>query len=933
MSEVKVPLHRDSDAKGAVEQWHSQEIPQVLAHLDATATGLSTSEHQKRFQKYGPNALAQSKSRGFWTVFIEQFKSPLIYLLFAAAALKLVLGHPNDAVVILAVVLINAILGSFQEGRAERSLKALQKLSDLKVRVIRNETEQIVAAHTLVPGDILVFFAGDAIGADARLIECSGLEIAEAALTGESLAVQKSLELLPVKTLLPEQKNRVFSGTHVTAGRGKAVVVSTGLQTEVGKIAHLTQNAETPKTPLEKRIQKLGKQLAFAAALLFVTMVALGLYQNLPFDEILGASISQVVSMIPEGLPVALTIALAIGVQKMAKNNAIVRKLSAVETLGSTSVICSDKTGTLTKNEMTVTKFMLASGQEFAVSGVGYIPQGNVTPVIENKVKENLVNQGESEQNNENSALPLHAKELIEAVALCNDAHLYGEGEAWTITGDPTEAALVTLSEKAGIKVLDIRKKYSRIQDLPFDSAIKMMATKHVSWGRSEKSVIIVKGALEVILDLCQSLQVESGPQPLTLQESNRLTQAGERYGSEALRVLGVARIDVADDIDLNGSSKTILSLLRGRAQFLGLIGQMDPPRPEVIPAVKACWAAGVRPVMVTGDHKVTAAAIAQAIGFTRPGSLVVDGAELEDMSDATLLQKIDDISVFSRVHPSQKLRIINAFQTKGRIVAMTGDGVNDAPALSQANVGVAMGITGTDVAKEAAKIVITDDNFATIVKAVEQGRVVYQNVKKVVFYLLSTSLSAVVLMIVGMALGYPLPLLAVQVLWINVITEGTVTINLIMDPAEGDEMRRPPTAPEDPIFGWRALSRMGFIISLISGIMLCYFIYELSLGEPLEKVRTEVFTLFAFAAWFNVLNCRSERHSAFRSLFSNSWLTAGLLLGVGLHAAVIYSPFLNQIFYTQPLALHDLGRLLGWASLVLLIEEGRKFVLRRRRL
>jgi Ca2+-transporting ATPase len=579
----------------------------------------------------------------------------------------------------------------------------------------------------LVPDDVLVFAAGDAIGADARVFETARLAVAEAALTGESVPVEKHTRVLDVHTPVPDRRNMVYAGTHVTSGRGRAVVVATGVETEVGKIAVLTQSAEEPKTPLEMRIAQFGRYLIYAAVFLFVFIVGLGWLRDVSFVEIVMIGISQVVSMIPAGLPVALTIALAVGVQRMAARNTIVRRLSAVETLGSTNIICSDKTGTLTKNEMTVTSVCLPDGRSVDVGG-----DVNTDPQL---------------------------KPLFEALALCNDAQLR--------TGDPTETSLITLALKAKIKVPELRRSFPRLAEIPFDPDVKMMATQH---RKGSGNIVYVKGAPEVVLRLCRGLAPD---------DLRRLENVVADMAERSLRVLAAAKIE-----NMAGLI-TDFVLLRGKAEFIGLVGQLDPPRPEVKVAVDECKKAGIRPVMVTGDHKSTGWAIARELGIAREGDLAVDGVELDRMDDRVLLNCLDRIAVFARVHPAQKLRIVEAYQAKKAVVAMTGDGVNDAPALARANVGVAMGITGTEVAKEAAKIVIADDNFATIVKAVEEGRLIYRNIKKLILYLFSTSAAEIVILVAALLAGYPPPLVAVQILWVNLVTDGAVTVTLIMEPLE----------------------------------------------------------------------------------------------------------------------------------------------------
>jgi Ca2+-transporting ATPase len=849
-------------------------------------------------------------------VFLRQFHSPLIAILGVAAALAVALGHHGDAVVILSVVVVNALVGSFQEGRAERSMAALRQLAALQVRVRRGGAEHLMPARDLVPGDLLLLGAGDAVPADARLLQAAQLQVAEAALTGESVPVAKGVAPVPEPTGLADRHGMVYSGTQVTAGRARAVVVATGAHTEVGRIAGLTERAQEPPTPLERRLQQFGRALMGAALGLFGLVVVLGLWRELPLSEVLMVAISQMVSMVPEGLPVAMTIALAVGMQRMAARGAIIRRLSAVETLGSTTVICSDKTGTLTRNEMTAVALWLPDGRHVQVDGIGWRTDGTLSWV--DAADDPVIAPGAD------PAL----QALLRAAALCNDAKLGcadGLGDHPPPVGDPTEAALLVLARKAGIDLQALRQSAPRQAELPFDADVRMMATRHA--GRSTPHRVIVKGAPEAVLALC-------APHPALA----RARLAADAMAGQALRVLAVAEVE-----DATLDAATGFEPLRGRPRLLGLIGQIDPPREEARQAVAACHQAGIRVVMVTGDHKLTGLAIARQLGIARPAPTedvkpargswrAVDGAELARLGEGELREALPDIAVFARVQPAQKLRIVQALQARGEVVAMTGDGVNDAPALAQADVGVAMGLTGTEVAKSAARIVITDDNFATIVGAVEQGRVVYGNLKKVILYLFATSLAEVLVLLLALLGGFPLPLAAVQILWINLVTEGTVTVNLVMDPPEGEEMRRQPVARDDALLSRAMLARVALMTPAIAGVTFGWFAWRLSNGVPEDLARTETFTLLAMCQWFNVLNCESATASALRlGVARNPWLLGGLALSVLLQGLVLYAPPLNDLFHTVPLAPASLLPLLAAASLVLWAEEARKLLTRRR--
>lgn len=891
--------------------WYAMKPEDVLPELTVTSkSGLNSDEAAKRLASYGPNALPEKRRHSAFAVFFRQFKSPLIYLLLIAALGAFFLGEARDAFVIGVVVLINSIIGAFQEGKAERSMAALRQISSLKTRVLRDGKERVIAAREVVPGDIILLSSGDAVGADARLLEVVNLEVAEAALTGESVPVRKLLEPLDHETLLADRQNMVYAGTHVTSGRATAAVVATGAQTEVGKIAELTQAAEEPKTPLESRIAQFGRYLIYAAVLLFFVIIGLGRLRGIPFSEIFMIGVSQVVSMIPEGLPVAVTVALSLGVQRMAARKTIVRRLSAVETLGSTSIICSDKTGTLTRNEMTVTSLYLPDGREVEVTGVGYAREGD------------LRMDGKTVSAKEVPEIQM----LLEAALLCNDAQLERSQEkenSWKPVGDPTEVALLTLAMKGGVDFHDMRERFPRLGEIPFDSGVKMMATQH---HKDEGSIVYVKGAPEVVLDLCFGRRAPGRALEAVQADRVRAQNAAEQMASRALRVLAFAKVEGAT------GKLSSFDTFRGKAEFIGLAGQLDPPRSEAKDAVTECKSAGIRPVMVTGDHKATGWAIARSLGIASERNIAVDGSELEKMTDEALKDRLDEIAVFARVHPAQKLRIVEAYQSRRGVVAMTGDGVNDAPALARANVGMAMGITGTEVAKEAAKIVITDDNFATIVKAVEEGRLIYRNIKKLILYLFSTSASEILVLLTALLIGYPPPLVAVQILWINLVTDGALTVTLIMESPEGDEMRHRPIPLREPLLTRPLLRRMALMAPAIAISTLGFFIYQIETGVPFEQARTEAFTVLAVSQWFNVLNCRSDHQSVFGlSLLRNKWLMGGLIVGNILQASVIYLEPMNELFHTVPIPFLEVLKIGLISSLVLWVEEIRKFFARRR--
>jgi magnesium-transporting ATPase (P-type) len=761
-----------------------------------------------------------------------------------------------------------------------------------------------------VPGDIFVVGAGDSVPTDARIIEASTLSVAEAALTGESLPVTKQSPPISEEAPLADRSNMIYAGTYVTSGRALAIAVSTGAKNEIGRIATLATTTAQPKTQLELRVQKFGSQIVVAALVLFCILMGLGIWRGIHLAEIFMISVSQVVSLVPEGLPVALTIALAVGVQRMAKRRTVVRRLTAVESLGATTVICTDKTGTLTKNEMTVVEVYIPSSMQFYdVTGVGYKPTGKF-----------ISRQNGFALTREQIRSDRDLYSFFCAIVNCNDAQLVRSAslktsDNWSILGDPTEAALLSLAEKVGLSVERLRELNRRRSEIQFDSNVKIMATKHESSEFGGRCVIYLKGAPEALLSLSVLSQVDQQACEVVAQS----------MAEKALRVLAVG--EIVSEFDLQNG----FSAMRGQVRILGLLGQMDPPREEVPQAVRECFAAGIRPVMITGDHKATGVAVARALGISQKDDMAIGGQELERLSESQLLEKIERVSVFARVYPEQKLRIVQALQKLGHVVTMTGDGVNDAPALVKADIGVAMGITGTEVAKEAAKIVITDDNFSTVVAAVSEGRLIYQNIKKLILFLFVTSIDEVVILFLALICGYPPPLEAVQILWINLVSEVALTANLIMEPPEGDEMKRAPTSTHEPLIDRRMLNRMPLMVVASVFSTFGWFVYRTYQGVDPALVQSETFTVLVVCQWFNVLNCRSYTQTVFSwSLIKNLWLVGGLIIANLLHVLVIYWAPLAQFFHTQAIQLHQVFAIGLVASLVLWAEEVRKFFVRR---
>ncbi len=897
-------------ARAAASPWHALAAHDAVAALASdAASGLSDQEASKRLGRFGPNQLPEPVQRSGLAVFLHQFQSPLIYLLFGAAGISLALGHRSDAAVIAVVVFVNAGIGAFQEGRAERSLAALRRHATHTARVLRSGRERLAPARELVPGDLLILEAGDAVPADARLLDGAALQLSEAALTGESVPAEKALRPLAPDTPLADRANMIFAGTHVAAGRARALVVATGLGTEIGRIAALAESAPQPQTPLERRVARFGRAVLVAALALFGAILAIGLARGMAPGQILMLGISQLVGMIPEGLPVAMTIGLSVGVQRMAKRRAIVRRLAAVETLGSTSVICSDKTGTLTRNEMTAVAVWLPA-RALEISGAGFEPVGSFR-------------EGDSEVD---PARDPDLQALLEAALLCNDSQLLAptpQTPSWLPLGDPTEVALIALALKGGLLPDALRARWPRRAELPFDASTRMMATQHAG----PAPLVFVKGAPEAVLALCREQQRAGASAPLDETGREAVRSAAEALAGRALRVLALA---VVEGVEIDAQRG--FEALRGRAKLLGLVGEFDPPRPQVPDAIARCQSAGIRPVLVTGDHATTGLAVARLVGIASESDGVLEGSELERLSDAELAQRIEGVRVFARVHPAQKLRLVEAYQRQGHVVAMTGDGVNDAPALVRADVGVAMGQSGTDVARDAAEIVLADDDFATIVAAVEEGRVVYQNLQKAILLLFSTAAAEVSVLLLALLLGYPPPFLAVQILWNNLVTEGVITVNLVMEPAEGDEMRRRPLSAREPLLPRDALFRLLGMTLAIAATTLGWFAARSAAGVPEAQLRTETFTLLAVCEWFNVLNCRSALRSALSlEIFRNRWLVAGIALANALQLAVVFWRPLGEFFYTVPLDLALCAELGVAGSAVLWLEEARKLWARRR--
>ncbi|MEP7137002.1 MAG: cation-translocating P-type ATPase [Chloroflexota bacterium] len=955
-------------------EWHTLSPEQVLNHFEVRDNGLTTEEAQKRLAEHGPNQLQEAPRPSFLQTLWEQLNNFVVILLIIASVISALLGDYVEAAAIMAIVVLNAVLGIVQERRAEEALAALKKLAAPDAQVMRDGHRKAIPGYELVPGDLVFLEAGNFIPADIRLLEAINLRVEEASLTGESLAVQKNAASVLEKNVpLGDRKNTAFMGTVVSYGRGRGVVTSTGMHTQLGLIATMLQNVETEETPLQRRLDQLGKSLSVAALFLvaIVFIVALINQTNInqlftgpvaylreyatEITEVFIIAISLAIAAVPEGLPAVVTISLALGMREMIKRHALIRKLSSVETLGSATVICSDKTGTLTQNEMTVTR-LWADGQFINITGTGYVPQGDF--LVDNKPVDI-------------ATYPAALTTLWLGV-LNNDSEIETTGASqeqptYRIVGDPTEGSLLVAAAKAGALHIEIDKAYPRENEVPFDSERKRMITiHHVSEPSPEDpspfqnnkmkdwDVIAVKGAPDVVLDLCSRYQtMNDESQPLDDAGRKRILDANDTMTKEALRVLGLAyRVekDIPDNPDEIKAEKLEQDLV-----FVGLVGMIDPARTEVKPALEQARHAGIRTVMITGDYPNTARAIAETIGLLRPGKNVLTGAELDALSDDQLKRVIEDTDVFARVSPEHKMRIVDALQANDEIVAMTGDGVNDAPAIKRADIGVAMGITGTDVAKETADMVLTDDNYASIVSAVEQGRIIYSNIRKFVFFLLSSNVAEIMIIFLAILAGLPAPLTAIQLLWLNLVTDGAPALALAMEKGDPDIMDRKPRARSEPIvnrtmgigiiiqtFAQTGAVLTAFVLGLIwhleAGAIipagtnpLVYLMQHDWRGVDVQTAETMAFLTLSLAELFRAYTVRSERASIFKiGIFSNRYMQYAVGLSMALLILVTVVPFLQPIFNTHLPSIREWMVVLGLALVPAVSEEITKFFLRK---
>jgi len=865
------------------KNWHAISSEEIMETLKTRQQGLTKEEVERRLQEFGFNELKERKKVTALQIFLGQFKDIFIIMLLIATAISFLIGETFDAATIAAIVVLNSVVGFVQEYRAERAMEAMKKLTAPKARILRDGVEAVIPAREVVPGDIVLLEAGDRIPADGRLLEVVDLKTDEAVLTGESTQVDKKIEVVDEKTPLTDRKNSVFLATHVTYGRGKAIITSTGMNTEFGKIAELVQTMEEEETPLKQKLARFAKKLGIIIVIVCAIIFALELYEIFvlgvthianAIKNIIDAfetSVALAVSAVPEGLPAIVTVSLALGARELAKRNAIIRKLSSAETLGATTVICSDKTGTLTKGEMTVRKIYV-NGEMTDVTGVGYESKGE------------FLRDGTPIELREDDALSL----LLRAGMLCTNAYYDGKN----VVGDTTEGALIVAAAKAGVTKKDMETTYPRVHEVPFTSERKRMTTVHKT--PEGKLVAYVKGAPEVILDFSTHILRSGKALKLSAKERKNILETNEKMASDALRVLGVAykELPIKNPASIRDDS------VEKDLVFVGLAGMIDPPRDEAKEANRKCQQAGIKTVMITGDHKLTAVAIAKELGMLKSG-MVLTGAEMDNMSEEEFEKIVEDVSVYARVSPEHKLRIVKALKKEGNIVAMTGDGVNDAPALKQSDIGVAMGITGTDVTREAADMVLADDNFATIVNAVEGGRSIYDNIRKFSFFLMRCNFDELGIIALFALMGLELPLVAGMILWLNLVTDGGPALALSMEPPEPDVMERPPRNPNEGVLHGRfasIITTFTFQFLLTGGIF--YWQYYI-LKERLEYARTMAFMRATLQELFVVWNCRSERRNAFRMSFrSNKFLLAAVSVSALLTVAI---PFLG-LFGTVPI-------------------------------
>jgi len=881
------------------QQWHAKECEDALSELGTSQYGLSSNEAKKRLAQYGPNKLVEKRRVSPLRIFLGQFKDIFVLMLLIAIVISLFITFTKaeaptiedyaDPITIGVIVALNAVVGFIQEYRSEKAIEAMKKLTSPKARVMRDGKDTVIPAEEVVPGDIILLETGDRVPADARLIEAVDLKTDEAVLTGESTPVEKITEVVPENTPVSDRRNIVFMATHVIYGRGRAVVTSTGMNTEFGKIAEMVQAIEEEETPLKAKLEKFAKKLGAFVIIACLVIFILELLDPARPGEIMDSfftAVALAVSAVPEGLPAVVTVTLALGARELAKRNAIIRRLSSAETLGAVTVICSDKTGTLTKGEMTVRR-IYADEKFIDVTGVGYESRGD------------FLVEGKKIDVEKESVLNL----LLHGAALCTNATYDGKN----ITGDTTEGALIVAAAKAGFIKEDLEKECPRIHEVPFTSERKMMTTVHKVG--ENRLLAYVKGAPEIVLARCTKIMRDRKIERLTVKEREKILKVNENMASEALRVLGVAFKELENVEILDLRAKDFNVKVENELIFLGLIGMIDPPREEAKAAEQLCKRAGIKTVMITGDHLLTAVAVAKEIGMMKEESMALTGSELDKLDDEEFEDIVENVAVYARVSPEHKLRIIRALKKKGHIVAMTGDGVNDAPALKNADIGVAMGITGTDVTKEAADMVLADDNFATIVSAVEGGRKIYDNIRKFAFFLLRCNFDELLVIGSFALLGLELPLTAGMILWINLMTDGAPALALSQDPPADDLMSRPPRDPKEGILHGRLASILATFVTQFTGTAVLFYIAYYIWHEPLEEARTLAFIQATLQELIIVWNCRSETKNAFRVGFTNNkYLLFAVVFSASVTFIIPYTGVLFgfPIFGTAPMTLQD---------------------------
>jgi Ca2+-transporting ATPase len=878
--------------------FHMLTVDECLRALDGSQRGLATPEATWRLTAIGPNELEAPERTSPWVLLAAQFRNALVVILLIAVALSVALGHGMEAIIIGVIVVFAALLGFVQEYRAERAIEALREMAAPTARVLRDGDVSIIQAREVVPGDIVLLQVGDRIPADLRIVEAVNLQADEAPLTGESAPVEKHADpIVNPKITVADRRDMAYSGTAITYGRGRGVVTATGMRTEFGKIAGMLRTVEVGRTPLQENLDRVGRVLAAIALVVVVLIVGLGVLRGQDVLEMFLFGIALAVAVVPEALPAVVTISLAMGVQRIVARNALVRRLPAVETLGSTSVICSDKTGTLTRNQMTVRK-VFASGVSAMLLGSGYEPTGEVT--VDGIAVE----------------VPDPVFDLLRAAALASDAMLVHDAEGrWAIRGDPTEGALIVAAAKVGLEKSDLEAQCPRTAEIPFSSERKRMTTLHETPGGT---TAYSKGAAEIVLGACTRVLEDGVAAPLDETERGEIISRAETMAGDGMRVLGVAS---RSDANLASAEENMT--------FLGLVGLLDPSRPEVAASITACRSAGIGVVMITGDHPVTASAIARELGISTKGR-VVTGRELEQMTDDELARDIAEVDVYARVSPADKLRIVTAWQERGAVVAMTGDGVNDAPALKKSDIGVAMGISGTDVSREAAEMILLDDNFASIVAAVEEGRGIFRNIKKYLMYLISSNIGEILLMAGATVAGMPLPLSAVQILYVNLATDGLPALALSVDPPDADLMETPPRNASRGIFTRPVVTLMS-VGGVWSGIVnLGVFTATRALGGTVEEAMAHTFVSLVLIQFFKAYSFRSDRRSILDDPFANRWLNLAVSWEVLLLAAIMYVPFLQDAFGTSALSAYEWLVLLCVAASVVPIIEAAKWMERR---